>query len=206
MANELVLWVDSEFTSPWAHSCWVTLQEKGLDVTLETIDIERGAHREGEYPTKVLTGKIPSLRHGDLWLAESSAICEYLEEVFPPPGHAALLSREPVARARDREMMSWLRSDLFELRRCMPYEGIFVSKERPAMTSKASAEIAKVVKAAESRWNDGAPEAPTLADFELAIMMMRPIHYGSEVPTTLRDVVDALWARPSMRSWTEMPR
>ena len=42
------------------------------------------------YRDRSLTAKVPALEHDDFWLAESSAIAEYLEEAFPPPGHPAL--------------------------------------------------------------------------------------------------------------------
>ena len=53
-----------------------------------------------------------------LWatLAESSAIAEYLEEVLPAPAHARLLPADVKNRARARQVMAWLRSDLGALR------------------------------------------------------------------------------------------
>ena len=49
-------------------------------------------------------GQVPVLEDGDLVIAESLAILEYLEERHPAP---ALLPRDAAARARVRELMLW---------------------------------------------------------------------------------------------------
>jgi glutathione S-transferase len=204
--SELVLWTDSEFTSPWAHVVWVVLKEKGLTFTIEAVDLARGEHKQGELPRRTLSGKIPALRHGDLWLCESWAIAEYLEEVYAPPAYPALLPRDPLARARDRELRSWLRTSLAELRRAMPYEGIFVAHPRPPLTAAAEAEIERLLAVAAARWRGRAPGEATLADFELAFQVRRPIHYGHAVPPAVREFADALWWRPSSATWVELDR
>ena len=88
MADEgLILWGERNFVSPYVFSCFVALREKRLDFELRTMSLDAGEHREGDYPARSLTGRVPALQHGDFWLAESSAIDEYLEELFPPPAY-----------------------------------------------------------------------------------------------------------------------
>lgn len=48
-------------------------------------------------------GKIPALRHGDVVIAESRAICGYVDRVFPGP---ALIPADPVAAARVEQWIS----------------------------------------------------------------------------------------------------
>ena len=50
-----------------------------------------------------LTGKIPAMRHGDVVLCESRAICGYIDAMFPGP---KLIPTEPVAAAYCEQWMS----------------------------------------------------------------------------------------------------
>ena len=55
------------------------------------------------------TGTAPVLQHGSLWIGESLAIVEYLEETFAPPAWPRLLPADVRDRAHARELSSWLR-------------------------------------------------------------------------------------------------
>lgn len=112
----LKLYVDSQFTSPYAISAFVALREKGLDFELETVDMEAGKNKELSYTGKALTGRVPCLVHNDFMLTESSAITEYLDEMFPAPEHRALYPVLPQKRAVARQIQAWVRSDLGALR------------------------------------------------------------------------------------------
>lgn len=59
-----------------------------------------GGYGSAEYKTIVPSGNLPALREGDLLLADSEAIAEYLNERFPDP---PLLPASPADRARMRE-------------------------------------------------------------------------------------------------------
>jgi glutathione S-transferase len=205
--SELILWTDKQRTSPWAHAVWVALKEKALPFQLETIDIEVGEHKQGDYARRSLNVRIPSLQQGELWLGESSAITEYLEEIYPPPKYTALLPEDPVDRARDREIRSWLRTALFALRDCLPYEGLFLGRpEAPALGKDVELELDHLLRVVSVRWKDGLAAQPTMADFELGFALRRPIHYGVTIPAEIREIADAIWWRPSVASWVELDR
>jgi glutathione S-transferase len=205
--DEPLLYCDARFTSPWVLTVWMALKEKGVEFRPVPLDLQRGEHRTGDFRSRTLTGKVPSLHHRDLWISESLAILEYLEETFGPPQHARLMPARPASRARDRQILSWLRSDLFELRRCLPYEGIFYPMSAPEPTAKAREEIAALVEMASTRLQSAA-EPPTLADYELAFTLRRLIHYkvGLEGRPDLVRWSDALWNRPSVQSWVKHDR
>lgn len=75
----------------------IMLRHKGLD--FEERD-PPGGYGSDAYKRVVPSGNIPALIHGDLLLADSEAIAEYLEEAFPRP---PMLPEELDARARVRE-------------------------------------------------------------------------------------------------------
>lgn len=76
------------------------LAEKGISLDCETVDILGGENRQAAYLKNNPGGQTPSLRldNGEV-LAETVAICEYLEECHPKP---ALIGTTPEERARTR--------------------------------------------------------------------------------------------------------
>jgi glutathione S-transferase len=201
---QIILWTNLR-RCPWTLGVWTALQEKGLSFQARTLEPTAGEILPSEYAQARSSGKSPALQHGDAWLVESLAILEYLEDVFAPPRYPRLLPAEPRARARDRQILSWLRTDLFELRRCLPFQGIFVEVASPAMTPEAQRQAEKLLAVVTARLQLTGALAPTLADFELTFMMQRLIHYGYDL-RNYQDAVafaDRIWNRPSVQSWVE---
>lgn len=94
------------FTSVGPNPRVVTLflAEKGMELPTETVDIMKAANRQGDYLAKNPAGGTPLLELDDgTCLAESVAICEYLEERHPAP---ALIGATPEERAETR---MWVR-------------------------------------------------------------------------------------------------
>ncbi|WP_286865143.1 glutathione S-transferase N-terminal domain-containing protein, partial [Herbaspirillum sp. UBA812] len=98
-ALPLQLHVDAQYASPYAMSVFVALREKALPFALHTVDLDAAAHHDPAYAALSLTARVPTLQHGELALSESSAITEYLEDVFDG---APLYPSDPAARARAR--------------------------------------------------------------------------------------------------------
>ena len=59
-----------------------------------------GGYGSEEYKTVVPSGNLPALRDGDLLLADSEAIAEYLNDHYPDP---PALPGDPIRRAKCRE-------------------------------------------------------------------------------------------------------
>ncbi len=68
--------------SPFVRKVRLLLAEKGLDYQLEAI---APFGQPAWYREISPLGRIPALRDGDLALADSSVICQYLEERYPEP-------------------------------------------------------------------------------------------------------------------------
>ena len=78
--------------------------EKGIELPTEEIDIMAGDNRKEPYLSKNPWGEMPCLELDDgRVIAETTAICEYLEEQQPSP---ALLGSDAAERANTR---MWLR-------------------------------------------------------------------------------------------------
>lgn len=88
--------------STYSRRVRIAAIEKGIDLELVPVAMEKLAHRRREYLSINPMGRVPTLVDGDFKLYESSAILEYLEERFPD---TALLPADREARALARMFM-----------------------------------------------------------------------------------------------------
>lgn len=208
--DALILYGEKNFTSPYVYSCFVALREKALDFELRLLSLQDGDHQRGEYPDRSLTGRIPALQHGSFWLAESSAIDEYLEDVFPPPRHPRLYPADPRQRARARQLQAWLRSDLMPLREERPTSSFLQGEAVNPMSSKALAAADRLVKVVEQVLAVDAPflfgAEFSIADADLALMVQRLALNGDPVPPRVRAWAGAVWNRPSVNEFVSRQR
>jgi glutathione S-transferase len=76
----------------------IFLAEKGMSIPLVHVPMRQGAHKSAEFIAKNSLGQVPVLELDDgSTLAESIAICRYLEELHPKP---ALFGEDPWQRAQ----------------------------------------------------------------------------------------------------------
>ena len=80
----------------------IILNAKGIDWDYQAVNLLEGEQKAEEFKALNPLGLVPVLDIGNATLAQSPAIAEYLEELYPEP---ALLPPEPIDRARIREMM-----------------------------------------------------------------------------------------------------
>jgi len=205
MKSELTLYIDSNHTSPYAMFAYIALKEKGLPFETIQINIRDKHHKVSEYQGLSVTGKIPTLVHGDFALAESSAIIEYLEEIYPAPEYSSVFPKDVQQRARARQIQAWLRSALLALRQERPTTVFFEPTKIDAPLSEAALEDAnKLISVAESLIDENADNLFgdwCIADTELALMLNRLVANGDVVPEKLKRYVKVQWARPSVQAW-----
>lgn len=71
-----------------ARAVWM-LEELGVPYERKLVDIRNDVSKaDPEFRAASPMGKVPALRHGDVLVADSSAICAYLAEAFPEAGLA----------------------------------------------------------------------------------------------------------------------
>jgi glutathione S-transferase len=201
-AMNLKLYVNSEFSSPYAMSVFVTLTEKGLPFDLEALDLNAGQHRQPAYRDLALNGRIPALVHDGFVLTESSAITEYLDEVFPAPEYQAVYPNATQQRARARELQAWVRSDLMPIREERSTLTVFHEPATQPLSPEARAAADKLFRAADKLVHgEHLFGAWSIADTDLAMMLQRLVHSGDEVPAKLKEYANAQWQRPSVQQW-----
>ena len=209
MKTEVKLFVDSQFISPYAMSVYVTLIEKGILFDLEKIDLNASQNLTPAYYDVSLTARVPTLQHGNFYLSESTAIVEYLEEVFPAPEYPSVLPQEQLDRARARQIQAWIRSDLMPIREERPTEVIFFQPTATPLSQSGTTASEKLIRVADSLLRDRSLNLFgewCIADSDLALMLNRLVLNGDRIPEKLKNYANFQWQRSSVRQWKSIER
>jgi glutathione S-transferase len=192
--------------SPFCRKVRLSLAEKRIEVELVE---ERYWEQDADFLRRNPAGKVPVLKLGNRTMAESAAICEYLEEAFPTP---ALMPKEPEARYEVRRLVNWF-DDKFheEVTRKLMGERVFKKVMGGGYPDSANVKAgAKAIKFHLDylAWLlDGRPwlagNEMTLADFAAAAHLSC-LDYVSDVDWNRSEVVKDWYAkiksRPAFRS------
>jgi len=79
------------------------LEEVGEPFDIHLLSMQKGENREPAFLAVNPMGKVPALRHGDVVITESAAICLYLADAFPNAGLTV-----PIGDPRRGPFLKWL--------------------------------------------------------------------------------------------------
>lgn len=198
----LVLVIGNKAYSSWSLRPWLLMKHAGIAFG----EIRVSLYQEGA-KQKLLqysaAGKVPVLKHGELTIWDSLAICEYLAEKHP---EKQLWPAHPAARAHARSVSAEMHSGFTNLRNQMPMN---VRREMPgrARTPEVVAEVARI----EMIWNEcrsrhGAGGPFLFGAFSIADAMYAPVAsrlrtYGVALIGAAAPYVTAIHALPAMQEW-----
>src|SRR4051812_20650080 len=140
------------------------------------------------------------------------AIVEYLEDAFPPPGHARLLPAAPELRARARQIMAWLRFDQRALRAERPWQlsvypaAIDPADPLPPLSAEAERDVGELLDLVARMTAGGEFDAWNIAHADLAFALWRIARCGYTLPPAAQQLLEHTTARPSIRAYLEPPR
>lgn len=200
-ANQLTLYVEGYFTNVWDASCFVALTEKRLEFTTARALLREGQGVPAALLEHTAISRIPALQHGDFWVTESLAIIEYLEEMFPAPGFPRMLPEDPRARARARQVMMWLRSDLRALRDERPWQSSIYPSPAAPMTRDAEREAAELVDLVVRLDAKGHLAGWNIMHADLTFTLMRLASSAYPLPDPAQRMLDLNLARPSIAAY-----
>ncbi|WP_127113441.1 FtsZ-binding protein FzlA [Shimia sediminis] len=192
--------------SPFCRKVRLSLAEKRIEVELVE---ERYWEQDPDFLRRNPAAKVPVLKMDGKMMAESAAICEYIEEKYPQP---ALMPKDADARFEVRRLVSWF-DDKFhhEVTSKLLYER--VNKKVMGQGYPDSANVKAGARAIKyhldymtwlldhRRWLAG--DSMTLADFAAAAHLSA-LDYISDVDWNRSEVVKDWYAkiksRPAFRS------
>lgn len=200
--SDLTLVIGTKRYSSWSLRPWLALRQAGLPFTEVEI-----ALRQPDTRAAVLrhspSGKVPLLRHGELRVWESLAICEYAAELAPA---ARLWPDDRAARAVARAVSAEMAAGFAPLRRTLPMD-VALRAATPPLPEDAEADIARVTALwgdCRARFGAGGPflfGGFTIADAMYAPVVTRFATYGIAVDGAAAAYMAAVEALPAMREW-----
>lgn len=164
------------------------MAEKGITLDTIEVDLVGGENRKPPYTDKNPGGQMPSLELDDgSYLAETVAICEYLEDTNPTP---ALIGSTPEEKAQTRMWQRRIEMNITEhLYNGFRYsDGIKIFENRMHCLPEAAAGLKEIVQE-KLAWLDGLMEGKsfivgerfTLAD----VILFSALDFGAGVGQTI---------------------
>lgn len=202
--SDITIVLGNKRYSSWSLRPWLALKHTGVAFDEVVIPLYRDGSKE-----RILSfspaGKVPILRHGEVTVWESLAICEYLADRFPAAG---LWPEDPAARALARAVSAEMHGGFVALRQNLPMD-LSRRADDPARIALAQADIDRVTqiwrdcRAAHGRAGPFLFGGFTNADAMYAPAACRLRSYGVKLDSECAAYVDALLDLPAMRAWEE---
>ena len=190
--------------SSWSLRAWLCLRRAGLDaeVTVLPLDTEEFAVRIAELsPTR----RVPVLRLDDLWVWDSLAIAETLNERF---AGGRLWPGDPDLRALGRSAAAEMHSGFAALRDALP-----MNCRAEARRIEVSPAVQKDVARIEALWSELRSRSGSngwlLGDWSIADAMYAPVvlrfrAYAVDLSDTTRAYCDHWLADPDLQTWIDL--
>lgn len=200
--TDLTIHLGNKNYSSWSLRAWLAL--KGLGAAFEEVVIPL---YEATSKATILrhspSGRLPALRHADLVVWDSLAICEHLAEAFPGAG---LWPADAAARAVARAVSAEMHSGFEALRRHLPMN-VRSSFTGRGVTAEVQADINRIT----AIWRDarkrfGAGGDFLFGRFTIADAMYAPVAtrfrtYGIALDREADAYCTAIMALPAMQEW-----
>ena len=201
----LTLVVGNKNYSSWSLRAWLLLKHLGLEFDEIVIALDQPQTRE-QLERYGPSGRVPVLRHADLTVWDSLAICEYAVELAGKGWPAASAARA-VARAVSAEMHSGFAT----LRSLWPMNAR-ARNRRTVVTAALAADVERI----DELWNDcrgrfgqGGPwlfGEYSVADAMYAPIVLRFNTYGASVSQTARWYMASVLEDGALQEWLQAAR
>ena len=200
---DLTIYLGNKNYSSWSLRPWLVLKRTTVAFDEVVIPLYQSGSRETVLKYSP-SGRVPALRHGELTVWESLAICEYLAETFP---NFALWPSDQAARARARAVSAEMQSSFRALREHMPMN-VRSSFPGRGVTPEVQADINRIMsiwRDCRSRYGEGNGEFLfgqfTIADAMFAPVVTRFRTYKTDLEREVDAYCDTIMGMPAMQEW-----
>jgi glutathione S-transferase len=202
--SDLTLFIGNKNYSSWSLRPWMLLKHLGIEFTEKQILLDTPVFKE-EVSQISPSGRVPVLRHGDVTVWDSLAICEYIADLTGKGW-----PEERRARAFARSVCAEMHSGFVSLRAEWPFNAR-ARNRRPPMTPNLEADVDRV----DEIWIDCRRQfgeqrgGPWLfGDYSIADAMYAPVvlrfnTYRAQVSDTTRWYMAAALEDPAMQEWVQ---
>lgn len=209
--SDFELIIGTKTWSSWSLRPWLALKQTGAPFVETLVGLRRDDTAQ-RIAALSPSSRVPVLRHGDLLVWDSLAICEYLAEQFPA---AKLWPDDAAARAVGRSAAAEMHSGFSALRRECPMDiGARIEVDLSDETRANIARIVEIWMDLRARFGDGGPfllGAWSIADAFFAPVATRfrtyrvdPAAYGDD--GSARAYCSAVLSTPAFLEWESAAR
>jgi len=205
---DLTIYLGNKNYSSWSLRPWLVLKRTTVAFEEVVVPLYQPTSRETALKYSP-SGRLPALRHGELTIWESLAICEYLAEAFPA---FDLWPKEPPARAVARAVSAEMHAGFAALRQHLPMN-IRSSFPGRGVTPEVQADINRIMavwRDCRSRFGDGKGDFLfgqfTIADAMFAPVVTRFRTYKIELEREAEAYCETIMAMPAMQEWAAAAR
>lgn len=168
--------------SPFAWKVWLALEHKGISYEAKRLQFDNDDTKSPAFLKINPRGQVPAIVDDGFALAQSNAICEYLEERYPV---TPLLPKDIQQRATIRRMIAEADDKLYGIGGELIDLVLYAEGERDlakigAAKAKLAAELAVWEGYLKSDYFAGT--APTLADFAIYPYMRMAVRVEERAP------------------------
>lgn len=202
MMDKLTIYLGTKNISSWSLRPWLALMQTGAD--FEEIVISLDQPDTKEKISKISpSGRVPLLKHGDLLVCDSLAICEYLAEIFPD---TMLWPADKKARAHARSISAEMHAGFPELRKHLSVD-VRARHKNYSIPDTANPDIERICQIWENcRTHYGKTGEFLFGHFTIADAMFAPvatrfITYDVKLPLIAQQYITTIMALPAMQQW-----
>ncbi len=198
----LTLVIGNKNYSSWSLRPWLLLKHLQLPFEEVLVVLDTPSTRE-DIEKFSPSGRVPALRHGELTIWDSLAICEYVAELTGKGWPQA-----PDARAVARAVSAEMHSGFTHLRSLWPMNAR-ARNRRTAMTAALEADVGRV----DEIWNDcrarfGAAGPWLFGEYSIADAMYAPVvlrfnTYGASISPTARWYMASVLEDAALQEWLQ---
>ena len=199
---DITIYLGNKNYSSWSLRPWLALKQTGAAFDEEVIPLSEAATRSTVLRFSP-SGSVPALKHNELTVWDSLAICEYLAETFPA---AKLWPDDKAARAVARAVSAEMHSGFAALRDHLPMN-MRSSFPNRGVTPEVQADINRITaiwRDCRKRFGAAGPflfDGFTIADAMYAPVVSRFRTYKIELEAEAQAYADAVWALPALQEW-----
>jgi len=206
--SDLTIYLGNKNYASWSLRAWLALKHSAAEFEEVVIPLYQPGSRQTVMQYSP-SGRVPALRHGELTVWDSLAICEYLAEIFPDAG---LWPADPAARAVARAVSAEMHAGFAALRRDLPMNIRSSFPGRP-LASEVHADINRIMaiwRDCRTRFGEGNGDflfGPfTIADAMYAPVVTRFRTFKIDLEREAEAYCAAIVALPAMQEWTAAAR
>jgi len=200
---DLTIYLGNKNYASWSLRTWLVLKRTTVAFDEVVIPLYQPGSRETVLKYSP-SGRVPALRHGDITVWDSLAICEYLAESFPT---FDLWPKDPVARATARSVSAEMHAGFHALREHFPMNvrSSFPNREFDPEIQADINRVMAIWRDCRTRFGEGQGDFLfgnfTIADAMFAPVVTRFRTYKIEVERDAQAYCDTITAMPAMQEW-----